>query len=122
MRSIAVPALVLAVPLLLAALAVPPLPAAQESGDELDGKQIFEASRCGTCHSVPTAGIEATTKSEAMKGPDMVDLAEEHEAGTIVDYLRKDATIDDKEHRVAFKGSDEELGALVSWLMDQKTE
>lgn len=122
MRPIAIPSLVLAVPVFLAALAVPPLPAEQKGGGELDGKQIFEASRCGTCHSVPTAEIEATTKSEKMKGPDLVDLAEEHEAGTIVDYLRKDATIDDEEHRIAFKGSDEELGALVSWLMEQKTE
>ena len=121
MHRIAASALFLAVPALLAGVAVAPLTAAQEGG-ELDGQQIFEASKCNMCHSVSTAGIEAKTTSEKMKGPDLVDLEERHDAETLVEYLRKDAEIDGKEHKVAFKGSDEELGALVSWLMDQKTE
>lgn len=121
MHRIAVSTLFLAVPALLAGVAVAPPTAAQEGG-ELDGQQIFETSNCNLCHAVSTAGIEAKSTSEKMKGPDLVDLDERHEAGTLVEYLRKDAEIDGEEHRVAFKGSDEELGALVSWLMDQKTE
>ena len=41
---------------------------------KLDGKAIFLAQKCNTCHSVSTEGIAATTKSEKMKGPDLINL------------------------------------------------
>lgn len=97
------------------ALATAPL-AAQEN----DGKAIFEAQKCNLCHSVSTVGIEATTKSDKLKGPDLVDL--DQEAEWVVKYLKKEADKDGKSHTKPFKGSDEELKALVDWLLEQKSE
>jgi mono/diheme cytochrome c family protein len=89
-------------------------------GAKLDGKAIFLAQKCNMCHSVPTAGIEKTTKSEKMAGPDIVNL--KTDAATLTKYLRKQADLNAKKHTKAFTGSDEELGALVAWIQAQKKE
>jgi hypothetical protein len=34
--------------------------------------------------------------------------------------MRKTAQIDDQDHKKEFKGSDEELGALLSWIQEQQ--
>ena len=90
------------------------------AAESLDGKTIFLAEKCNLCHSVPPAGIEASIKSEKLRGPDLVNLKPPGEV--LAKYLRKDAQIDGKEHKKAFTGSDEELGALVAWLLAQEEE
>lgn len=107
--------------LLLAASYSGPAPAAAaEAPKTLDGKQIFLAQKCNLCHSVSSAGIQATVKSEKMKGPDLTGVAPKLEARLINDYLRKKATINDKKHGKEFTGSDEEIGALIAWLQKQE--
>jgi|SRR5687768_884782 mono/diheme cytochrome c family protein len=85
----------------------------------LDGKQIFLAQKCNLCHSVSPAGIEATTKSEKMKGPDLVGESK-RDAKLLNGYLRKTADINGKKHIKQFTGSDEEIGALIAWLQKQE--
>src|SRR4029453_3037936 len=85
---------------------------------KLDGKAIFLAQKCNMCHSVPPAGIEKTTKSEKMAGPDLVNV--KTDAATMSKYLPKQADLNGKKHVKAFPGSDEELGALVAWIQAQK--
>ncbi|HEX2253654.1 MAG TPA: cytochrome c [Thermoanaerobaculia bacterium] len=100
---------------LLAALATPPSASAQAT---LDGRQIFLNEKCNLCHAVGKAGIEATVKSEKIRGPDLSEVADRPPA-VLTDYLRQKTAIDGEKHKKAFKGSDEELGALVSWLARQ---
>lgn len=94
-------------------------PAAAQAAKVLDGKQIFLAQKCNLCHSVSPAGVEATTKSEKMKGPDLVGLSKT-DAKILNGYLRKTADIKGKKHVKQFTGSDEELGALIAWLQKQE--
>ena len=94
-------------------------PAAAQAGKVLDGKTIFLAQKCNLCHSVSPAGITATTKSEKMKGPDLVGLSKK-DAKILNGYLRKTADIKGKKHVKQFTGSDEELGALLAWLQKQE--
>lgn len=94
-------------------------PAAAQAAKVLDGKQIFLAQKCNLCHSVSPAGIAATTKSEKMKGPDLVGLSKK-EAKLLNSYLRKAADINGKKHVKQFTGSDEEIGALIAWLQKQE--
>ena len=94
-------------------------PAAAQAAKVLDGKQIFLAQKCNLCHSVSPAGIAATTKSEKMKGPDLVGLAKK-DAKLLNSYLRKTADINGKKHAKQFTGSDEEMGALIAWLQKQE--
>jgi len=90
--------------------------------DDPDGKEVFETQKCNLCHDVSTVGIEAKTKSEKLKGPDLVNLADSYEADWIVKYVKKEAELDGKTHKKPFKGTDEELQALVDWLLEQKAE
>ena len=94
-------------------------PAAAQAAKVLDGKQIFLAQKCNLCHSIPPAGITATTKSEKMKGPDLV-AESKRDAKLLNGFLRKTSDIGGKKHAKQFTGSDEELGALIAWLQKQE--
>lgn len=85
-----------------------------------DGKQIFLDQKCNVCHSVSSAGIERTMKSEKMAGPDLTNLAAKQDAATLTKYLHKQVEINGKKHGKTFTGSDEELAAVISWLEQQK--
>jgi mono/diheme cytochrome c family protein len=87
---------------------------------KLDGKQIFLAQKCNLCHSVSSAGIERTVKSEKVAGPDLTNLAAKEDAGQLTRFLRKEGELNGKKHGKGFTGSDEELGAVISWLQQQK--
>jgi len=87
----------------------------------LDGKQIFLDQKCNMCHDVSSATITATTKSDKMKGPDLTGLLADKDAAVIADELRKKKNLaSGKSHPKAFTGTDEELGALIAWLQQQK--
>lgn len=105
--------------LLLLALAVstPPTAVAEEEGG-LDGQEIFMAQNCNMCHAVSSAGIEAKTTSEKMKGPDLVGI--DKDAEWLAQYLKKEVEMNDGLHKKEFKGSDEELQALIDWLLEQR--
>jgi cbb3-type cytochrome oxidase cytochrome c subunit len=89
---------------------------AQDQG--LDGKQIFVDSKCSNCHTV-------TSKEITSKKDDATDLSN---AGSLGDaslmksYLLKESKINDQEHKIKFKGTEEEMNALVNWLLTLKTE
>ncbi len=85
-----------------------------------DGKEIFLNQKCNLCHSVSTAGIEATIKSAAMRGPDLVNVGDRHDAQWMKDWLHKKVEMNGKKHRKLFTGSDEELDTLIDWLQHQK--
>ncbi|HMB54152.1 MAG TPA: c-type cytochrome [Thermoanaerobaculia bacterium] len=124
LRGPALLALTLVLPLVLVALTVSgPVYAglaAADSGGSMDGKAIFLAEKCNTCHGVAAAGIEAKVKSEKMRGPDLDETLGEHDRGELVAFVRGEAEMDGKEHKKPFKGSDEELQVLVDWLLEQK--
>ncbi len=84
------------------------------------GQQVFDAQKCNMCHSVSTAGIEA--KSEKMFKGDLVNLAETRDAEWLAQYLTRKTQLEGEDHKKEFKGSDEELQALVDWLLEQKAE
>ena len=111
-------ALIALIPM-VTALAMGPLvePAAAA---ELDGKQIFLAQKCNLCHTVSSAGIEATVKSEKLKGPDLAGLAAKQDARLLTDFLHKKVAINGKKHGKDFTGSDAELAAVISWLQKQE--
>lgn len=83
-------------------------------------KTIFVNQKCNLCHSLSTQGIEAKTMSERLKGPDLVNLASKHKSKWISRYLKKKVKMNGKLHKTSFKGTDEELQALVDWLLEQK--
>lgn len=87
-------------------------------GAKLDGKAIFVSQKCSMCHSVSTAGIERTMKSEKMAGPDLVNI--KADAAFLTKFLHKQVDLNGKKHGKAFTGSDEELSAVINWILAQK--
>ncbi|NJL28005.1 MAG: cytochrome c [Thermoanaerobaculia bacterium] len=85
-----------------------------------DGKAIFEGEKCNLCHSVPSAGIEATSKSDKMKGPELLVPNDAFTAEWLTKYIKKEVEHEGKTHKRDFKGTDEELKTLVDWLLANK--
>ena len=92
-------------------------PVAEAQGAK-DGKQLFLDQKCNMCHGVSTAGIEATTKSEKMKGPDLVNV--KHDAKTLSGYLKKTTDLNGKKHTKAVTLGDADLKTLIDWILAQK--
>lgn len=103
---------------LFAAVVLVANPAA--SDDAAGGKAIFLAQKCNLCHTVSSAGIEARTKSDALKGPDLIGVGSRHERGWFPKWLHREVEMNGQKHKKQFKGSDEELQALIDWLLEQK--
>jgi mono/diheme cytochrome c family protein len=86
------------------------------AAEQLDGKKIFLAQKCETCHAVSSADIKPTGK---IKAPDLTGRTAKLDATTLSQYLRRNAEIGGKKHVKPFTGSDEEAGALIAWLQKQ---
>ena len=84
----------------------------------LDGKQVFIDNKCTSCHTI--SSMEITSKKD--NAVDLSNVGTDANAETIKSYLLKEAKINEKEHKFKFKGTNEELNALVNWLTTLKTE
>jgi mono/diheme cytochrome c family protein len=85
--------------------------------DEPDGKKIFVEKKCISCHSVESAGIESKKKN----ADDLSKVGDSKKADFLEKYLTKKEKINDKEHKTAFKGTEEELKAISKWLGSLKS-
>jgi mono/diheme cytochrome c family protein len=83
-----------------------------------DGKKLFTEKKCQSCHTVTSEGIESKKKDAS----DVSNVGAEHNAEFLAKYLLKKEKIDGKEHKAAWKGTDEELKTLTEWLATLKTE
>lgn len=84
------------------------------------GQAAFVANKCTLCHSVSTAGITATTKSEKMKGPDLKGKVVELGVAKAKQFVLKEIELDGKKHAKEYKGTPEELDTILAWLESQK--
>ena len=85
--------------------------------DEPDAKKIFVEKKCNSCHSVEAAGIESKKKN----ADDLSKVGDSNKAEFLEKYLTKKEKMNDKEHKTAFKGTDEELKAISKWLGSLKS-
>ena len=90
--------------------------ATAQGGAGAEGREAFQNLKCSLCHAVPAAGIEAKAKSEKVKGADLGEAEPVRGAEELASYLRQETELDGKRHKKEFKGSDEELQAIVAWL------
>jgi cytochrome c551/c552 len=101
------------------ALALAALFAAASVVAAADGKEIFVAQKCNMCHSIDSQKVEKT--SDKIKAPDLSNAGGMVEsADWLKSFLKKQVKKDDKAHLREFKGTDEELSTVVSWLMSLK--
>jgi mono/diheme cytochrome c family protein len=106
----------LAVALFFSVAAAPAVAAAAAP----DGKAIFLAQKCNLCHTVSAAGIERQTKSDKVAGPDLTTATAKHDKAFLEKFLLKQETIDGKKHGKEWKGTPQELDAVIDWLKQAK--
>ena len=105
---------------LVSSLAPAASAAAGEGSTVPEGQKLFvEQYKCNMCHSVSSAGIEAKAKSEKMRGPDLTGVVADKGAEWTTQFIKREVKLDDKEHKKEWKGSDDDLKALVDWLATQ---
>jgi cytochrome c2 len=82
------------------------------------GKKIFIDNKCNMCHTVKSQDI-MSKKSDAV---DLSNVGTDKTVDFLNKYLKKEAKLNDKDHKSSFKGTDEELKVLVDWLLTLKTD
>jgi cytochrome c peroxidase len=87
---------------------------ADEKSD--DGKKLFVDNKCNMCHTVTSVGIESK-KSDAV---DLSTVGKDRTVEFLTKYLKKEAKLNDKDHKSSYKGTDEDLTKLVEWLSTLK--
>ena len=95
--------------------AVPQEGSGTEGGE---GQKVFMAQKCNLCHDVSTVGIKAKTTSEKMKGPDLVGISTD--GSTLAPYLKGESELNGAKHKKKASCSDDELKALIDWVLAQK--
>ena len=121
---------------LVSALALGALVASAEEAKDPAGKTLFLTYKCNSCHTIKAIGVEkrvavekegekadepATTSKK--KVSDLSSLGIDAKADWITKYLKKlEPAKDGKKHLKAFKGTDEELTTLSTWLETMKAE
>lgn len=84
--------------------------------DVPEGQKVFVEKKCGSCHTVNSVDLTSKKKDAS----DLSNTGTDKTAKFLTKYLQKEEKIDGKEHKTAFKGTDEELTKLVSWLLTLK--
>jgi mono/diheme cytochrome c family protein len=90
------------------------------------GQSVFTKARCTMCHTVYSAGIGEPPKTDeekekALDGPPDLSMAGKGRTAEWLSlFLKKEETLNDKQHGMKFMGSDEDLGTLVEWLLTLK--
>lgn len=82
------------------------------------GKKLFVDKKCNMCHSVEAAGIESKKKDPL----DLSKTGDTYDAEFLAKYLVKKENINDKEHKITLKGTEEEIKAIAEWLGSLKSE
>ncbi len=131
MRRWTVPIAVLSI--LCLALVLPALAEESKKDDTTPdttpaGQQVFVAQKCQMCHTVYSAGIgeppaedAKEEEEEAAAGPPDLSLAGTGRTAEWLSlFLQKKEALNEKKHMMTFKGADEELAALVNWLLTLK--
>ncbi len=122
---------------LVLVLAFGVLVASAEDAKEPAGKRLFLTYKCNSCHTIDSVGVAkraaAEEKAETTatpasttpkkKPPDLSSVGLDVKADWIAKYMKKlETTKDGKKHMKLFKGTDEELATLSTWLETMKAE
>ena len=80
----------------------------------IDPIKMFTDKKCNSCHSINVIGIAKT--NEKSRAPDLSNVYEKG-PDFLTKYLKKEAEINGKKHGIAWHGTEDELKAMVGWLM-----
>ena len=82
---------------------------ANEVGQTEEGKKVYSEMKCAMCHKIEGVGGKT--------GPDLSGVGSRKDAAWIKGFLRDPKSVIPGTKQPAFKGTDEQLEALVAYLM-----
>ena len=104
------------------------------------GQKLFLNNHCTSCHSIKAVKIEKKTEpaeeaevkeiketevkvsSPKKQPPDLSGVGLKHKSEWIERWLLKKELIDGKPHKKKFRGTNDELKTLATWLATLKTK
>lgn len=112
----------LSVSLCTAAVAFTPTSSASAAtqGDDAKAVKQFVALECNKCHALERFDVEATIKSEKLKGPDLSAVGSERDAAWIRAWILKETDIDGVKHKAKWEGTNKQLDSVSDWLATLK--
>lgn len=84
-----------------------------------DGKTVYTEQKCDMCHSVTSESMASKKKSGAV---DLSNAGAEGDAEFMKKYLKKEESINGKKHPANFRGNDDDLDIIATWLASLKAE
>ncbi len=86
---------------------------AQDQASQVEeGKKVFNEMKCSMCHKVDGVGGKI--------GPELSGVGSRKDAEWIKGFLKDPKSVSPDTKQPPFKGTDEQLGALVAYLMSLK--
>lgn len=76
------------------------------------GQRIYQERHCAVCHAIKGQGAKI--------GPDLTAVGAKRDALWLRTFLKDPKAVNPKSKMLAFKGTDEELEALVAYLASLK--
>lgn len=104
-----------------------------KAGDSDKGKELFKEKKCASCHTIKVLGIgkqgeaEKDDESEGVKKVDPPDLTGLSDKKLTSDFLKgylkkKEVNKENRKHPKKFKGSDEDMETMISFLQSIPAE
>ena len=81
-------------------------------GSAEKGKTVYDAKKCGLCHTVDGSG--------GKRGGDLSDVGDKRDAEWLTKYMKDPKSLMPEAKMPAFKGSDADLQDLVAYLLSLK--
>jgi len=85
-----------------------------KEGSGEKGKEVYDAKKCGLCHTVDGTG--------GKKGGDLSDVGDKRDAEWLTKYMKDPKSLMPEAKMPAFKGTDDELQDLVAYMMSLKKD
>ncbi len=76
------------------------------------GEKVYMDKRCGACHAIKGKGGKA--------GPDLGDIGAKPEVERLKNFMKDPKAVNPQSKMLPFKGTEEELEALVRYLSSLK--
>jgi mono/diheme cytochrome c family protein len=98
---------------ILIALLFAPLTAWAQADLIAKGEKVFADKKCVPCHAIKGKG---GTVGPTARGPELSTVGAKRDAQWLRTYLKDPKAVNPKAKMMAFKGTDEELEALVAYM------
>jgi len=85
-----------------------------------DGGDLFVELKCVKCHTVTSQQIQTTSEKDLSEVVDLSNVGSQYDEAFLLGFLKKEIALNDKKHKMKFKGDEVQLATIVAWLLTLK--